>query len=152
MVGIHRENAFVEHAMYALERWPQFAGTGCEGLEHADGACTAHGEKYHSAQLHAGLMILVEDIVDALHERVASGDDVAHEQRSVGIDVILLIADIEPCYHAFGRDYSFARQETHVIHLYSALMATFFERIVESAAQYGENIRLGGEIILLKIL
>ena len=129
-VFVNREDSFEEHAVNALKRRPQLASLGGELLKHVDGACAANGEENHAAQLSAGGLIFVEDVVDAFHQRVAGGNDVANEHGGIGVDVVFLISDVEPGDYSLRRYHAFARQKTHVVDLNAAAIAAFLEWIV----------------------
>ena len=145
------ENALVVHGDEALKVRPVGADFFSQLFENLNALRTADGKQQNVAQLGVLLAVIVGDIAQALHKRLARGDDIADHQRAVGHHGQLAVFDIER-HLIILAEHALTGHKADVMHADMLLVAAFLERVVECAAQNRQNVRRSDLFLLLEVV
>lgn len=102
------------------------------------------------AQLGPLLAVIVDHIAQAVHKRLAGGDDVADQQRAVRHGGKLAVFDLKAPHLAVFKN-ALARHKADVVDADVLFVAALLQRVVQSAPQDREDIRRRDLLFLLQV-
>ena len=151
VVLVNREDAFVEEAFEALEVRPHLAEIVGHVLHDADGLGAADGEEHHLLEAAAEPVEDLCHLAEAHTQGVARCDYVANHEHAVLLRMQLLVLDVEAGYDA-SVDHSLTGHEVDALDVDARLAAAFLERVVEAAAEDGQDAYVLRQPVALQIL
>ena len=148
---IAAENALVIHRDKSLEARPVHTDLLRQLFQDLNALRAADREEDDIAQLGPLLAVIVDHIAQAVHKRLAGGDDVADQQRAVRHGGKLAVFDLKARHLAVFKN-ALARHKADVVDADVLFVAALLQRVVQGSPQDREDIRRRDLLFLLQVV